>query len=125
MILHVTVAALLVAFTELFLWQLRRATSGNELSWAYVVEWPIFAGYAIYMWWTLVHEPTAEPASARSVRPDNGPSGSVGAKSLPIEDGPVGAPSAGVGDTDGADAELAAYNRYLAELNESGRPKRW
>jgi hypothetical protein len=23
------------------------------------------------------------------------------------------------------DAELAAYNRYLAELHANGRPKRW
>jgi hypothetical protein len=31
-------------------WQLRRAESGNELSWAYTVEWPLFAIFAVYFW---------------------------------------------------------------------------
>jgi len=30
--------------------ELLRAFSGNELSWAYVFEWPLFGGYAIYLW---------------------------------------------------------------------------
>ena len=30
--------------------ELLRAFSGNELSWAYVFEWPFFGGYAIYLW---------------------------------------------------------------------------
>ncbi len=102
--------ALLVTFAELFAWQVRRATSGNELSWVYVFEWPIFALYAIYMWWKLVHElpagvgaPGAHEAASDEAGPGKGP-----APGSPEED-----------------EELAAYNRYLAELNESGRPKRW
>jgi len=31
-------------------WQLRRALSGNELSWAYTFEWPLFAIFAVYFW---------------------------------------------------------------------------
>ena len=27
-------------------WQLHRALSGNELSWAYTFEWPLFAIFA-------------------------------------------------------------------------------
>ena len=34
----------------------RRATGGNTLSWAYVVEWPIFALYILYMWRRLLRE---------------------------------------------------------------------
>jgi hypothetical protein len=39
-----------------FTFELYRANSGNSLSWAYVFEWPIFAGYAIYMWRRLLRE---------------------------------------------------------------------
>jgi hypothetical protein len=31
-------------------WQLHRAESGNELSWAYTFEWPLFAIFAVYFW---------------------------------------------------------------------------
>jgi len=31
-------------------WQLRRAEAGNELSWAYTFEWPIFAICGIVFW---------------------------------------------------------------------------
>ena len=37
-------------------WQATRALAGNELSWVYSVEWPIFALIAIYGWWYLIHE---------------------------------------------------------------------
>jgi hypothetical protein len=39
--------------------EVRRATGGNTLSWAYVVEWPIFAAYIIYMWRRLLKEERA------------------------------------------------------------------
>jgi hypothetical protein len=39
-----------------FFFELRRALDGNELSWAYVFEWPIFGAYAIYMWRKLLNE---------------------------------------------------------------------
>ena len=31
-------------------WQLRRAEAGNELSWAYTFEWPIFAVLGLLFW---------------------------------------------------------------------------
>jgi integral membrane protein len=37
-------------------WQATRALGGNELSWVYSIEWPIFALLAIAGWWHLVHE---------------------------------------------------------------------
>lgn len=44
-------------------WQLTRALyDHNELSWGYTFEWPIFAGYAAWMWWKLLHE---EPEFAK------------------------------------------------------------
>lgn len=55
-------AALLVVCGCLALgyWQYVRATGGNGLSWVYVVEWPGFAGVAVYFWWDLIHHPRRE-----------------------------------------------------------------
>ena len=94
--LHVVIIVIVPTFITLCVWQLRRALSGNELSWAYVFEWPFFAGYAIYMWWRFVHEvPEAQRSSAPAP------------------------PSAS------EEAERAAYNEYLTELAEQDQPKRW
>ncbi|MGH9090347.1 MAG: hypothetical protein ACRDZR_03050 [Acidimicrobiales bacterium] len=106
--LHVTLVVVVPLFAGLFWWQVQRVRQGNTLSWAYVFEWPFFAGYAVYLWWRLVHE---QPEPAREVVPV-----------VPVED---------VEDVDAErqdereDEELAAYNRYLAQLDASGRPKRW
>jgi hypothetical protein len=51
-VLIVSVAGML----WLGLWQLHRAESGNELSWAYTFEWPLFAIFAVYFWGKSVHE---------------------------------------------------------------------
>ena len=110
--LHLTLAVVLPLFTWAFVWQVNRVRQGNELSWAYVFEWPFFAAYAIYLWWKLLHDqtPGAElPARAEpgAVLEPAAPETRVSSE-LPEED-----------------EELAAYNRYLAELNTSGRRKRW
>ena len=57
--MHVTLLVLLPAFAWLTWWQLERALGGNTLSWAYTFEWPLFAGYAVYVWWQLIHDRTA------------------------------------------------------------------
>src|SRR5450631_4724773 len=57
--MHVTLLILLPVFAWLTWWQLGRALDGNTLSWAYTFEWPLFAGYAVYVWWQLIHDQTA------------------------------------------------------------------
>ena len=54
--LHAVILVVVPTFAALCLWQLHRALDGNGLSWAYVFEWPFFAGYVIYMWWRFLHE---------------------------------------------------------------------
>lgn len=54
-----------LAFVEIicvsgFIFEYLRARSGNTLSWAYVFEWPIFGGYALYMWRRLLREERGE-----------------------------------------------------------------
>jgi hypothetical protein len=75
--MHVTLLILLPVFAWLTWWQLGRALAGNTLSWAYTFEWPLFAGYAIYVWWQLIHDQTT--AITRRVLPGGagGPAGAV------------------------------------------------
>jgi hypothetical protein len=104
--LHVLILIIVPTFIALCIWQLHRALSGNELSWAYVFEWPFFAGYAIYMWWRFVHD----------VTPD------VSAPDQPVPAAPAASP-ADESARDAEAAELAAYNQYLAALAERDKRK--
>ena len=54
--LHLTLALALTLCTGAFWFEARRALGGNELSWAYVFEWPLFAVFAVYMWWNTLHQ---------------------------------------------------------------------
>lgn len=99
---HVLAVTLVVAFLALGWWQIGRAAGGNMLSWAYAVEWPVFAGFVIFVWVKEVRRelssraapgaPADEPPPLRATRP------------APRYD-------------DSDDEQLAAYNRYLAWLN--------
>jgi hypothetical protein len=85
--------------------ELTRARDGNELSWVYVFEWPFFAGFAIYLWWRLLHEgdsgrPRDTAASEHSAR-----AGATGAWDIERPGEPA------------ADPQLAAWNEYLARLH--------
>ena len=46
-----------------FALELTRALSGNTLSWAYVVEWPVLGAYAVYMWRKLLKDEESEPGA--------------------------------------------------------------
>jgi DNA-binding transcriptional regulator of glucitol operon len=101
--LHVVILLVVPAFMALCVWQLYRAVGGNSLSWAYVFEWPLFAGYAVYMWWRFVHEdPDSTPATDTTAGR------------------PAPAPQEPARQNDD-DAELTAYNAYLAQLAERDR----
>ncbi len=54
--LHVTLVVVVALCLAAFWFEVRRALGGNELSWAYVFEWPIFAAFAVYMWWITLHQ---------------------------------------------------------------------
>ncbi len=94
-------------------WQFHRAESGNALSWAYTFEWPIFAIFAVVFWAKTIRDefkPPAAPAEVEQIE-------------LPASAGLV----PGSGSRDGQDSgpgqeaddpELAAYNAYLARLND-------
>jgi hypothetical protein len=93
-------------------WQFHRAESGNALSWAYTFEWPIFAVFGLVFWAKTIRDelkPPAEPGEAEDV---DLPPGAVAAAGRHDRKGARDVPDAGEDD------ELAAYNAYLARLNE-------
>ncbi len=52
---HLTLLFGLLLCGAAFWFELGRAERGNELSWAYVFEWPLLGLFAIYMWWKILH----------------------------------------------------------------------
>jgi len=82
-----------------FVVELFRALGGNELSWAYVFEWPLLGVYAVYMWHKMIVDergdtsPAPEPVAAVSTR--------SGARALREE------------------RRLAEWNAYLEQVHES------
>ena len=132
--MHLTLLVLLPVFAWLTWWQLSRALGGNTLSWAYTFEWPLFAGYAVYMWWQLIHDQPAalahrvppsadEPGSGADQRqPGWALSGgrkenvAIAARSA-VEEGSAARGERYADQTAEEAARLAAYNRYLADLS--------
>jgi hypothetical protein len=143
--MHVTLLILLPTFIFLTKWQLDRALGGNALSWAYTFEWPLFALYAVYVWWQLIHDqptPGRRGGSAASrVSPSSSATSPEAAAPATVQDQPgwaltggrkknVAVAASSVIDADAGGrgerytpqtaeeaAALAEYNRYLAELN--------
>jgi hypothetical protein len=113
---HLTAAVVVPGCGVLCWWQVTRALSGNTLSWAYVFEWPIFGGYAVFMWWKLIHDPAPGDRS-----PADDPAPGAGADTGDGTDRVPGTDAV----QEKEDEELASYNRYLAALNASGKRKHW
>lgn len=68
-LLHAGTLLVVVLFVALGWWQLQRALAGNELSWAYTVEWPLFAGLVVVFWWRLRSVPTSQEACRLRIHP--------------------------------------------------------
>jgi hypothetical protein len=124
-------------------WQYHRALGGNGLSWAYVVEWPMFACFGVVFWAKTVRDefrirragldPNLDitgaehavqlPAGlgteqAGTFLPLPGAPGWTGADGTePVLLSAWRASLARVAAEDWDDPELAAYNKYLAKLN--------
>jgi hypothetical protein len=67
-------------------WQLHRALSGNELSWAYTVEWPLFAAFGLYFWARTMRDEMREVSPGRpagAAAADGGAPGSAGTPAEP------------------------------------------
>ena len=88
--IHVGLALCLIICLGIGSFELARALGGNLLSWAYVIEWPVLAGFGTFMWWRLLHgDPVRKPPTS--------------AKAIARQ---------AIDDSD-----LAAWNAYLADLH--------
>jgi hypothetical protein len=124
--LHAVIIVIIPTFAALCDWQVHRALGGNQLSWAYVFEWPFFGGYAVYMWWRFVHEEAAEPGALPASPSAGARAGGAHHIDAAHTDGAHdGDNSARTDDAQQEDAQLAAYNAYLAELAARDKPKQW
>ena len=97
-------------------WQFHRALAGNSLSWAYTFEWPLFAGFAVVFWAKTIRDEfrirRGEMPDPRAAAAEDLPAGVASAVQA------VGAvQAAGAVPGEDEDAELSAYNAYLARLN--------
>jgi hypothetical protein len=106
--LHLTLAAGLALCVAAFIFEVGRALGGNSLSWAYVFEWPIFAVFAVYMWWNLLHDTDTERTGRRPGSP--GPA---------TPDGGDVAGATAADDPD--DPDLAAWQAYLRTMEADER----
>jgi hypothetical protein len=111
---HLAALLLVVAFLGLGWWQFTRAAGGNSLSWGYTFEWPVFAGFVVFLWFreaqlTLHGVPDAEQ------RQDDEPANTERLPGAPVTVGrPVRVAVRSAEDDD--DPEMDAYNDYLAWL---------
>ena len=105
-------------------WQVNIARSGDGLGWVYSVMWPCFAVFSVVLWWNIVHD-DPDTVGARGLRrlqqeaaieADEGPTSP--------DKGPT-SPDDAIARAEAEDAELAAYNAYLAELSTGPEAKSW
>lgn len=97
--IHLGLALCLLICIPAFLFEISRAIGGNALSWAYVIEWPLFVIFGVYMWHRLLQgdsgnrssAPTDVEATAAGRRPERARKEAV---------------------------QLDAWNEYLAELHK-------
>jgi hypothetical protein len=94
-------------------WQLHRAESGNELSWAYTFEWPLFAIFGMYFWAKTLRDELRSEANAGAPAAA-GVAGDAGRANTAAD--PV-APAA----TDAAAAADAYAERLRAEVRRHGK----
>jgi hypothetical protein len=98
-------------------WQFHRAEGGNALSWAYTFEWPIFAIFALVFWVKTIRDelkpPAVEPAEDIELPVSAGSGAASGRFAAAAANG-----SADQEGDEADDPELAAYNAYLARLNQ-------
>jgi len=127
---HVTLAIWFPGCIVATWWQVNVALSGDDLGWAYSVMWPCFAVFGAVFWWFLVHD-DPETVGSKGLRrlqraAAEGPS-DRSAESSSGEDELTRTPSCDdmIRYAEEEDPELAAYNRYLADLAHRDPPKTW
>jgi DNA-binding transcriptional regulator of glucitol operon len=106
---HALTIVVAVVFFRLGLWQWHRAVATNSpQNMGYALQWPAFALFGLAVWWRVCRDAVRPPDDTR---PE---------PAKPVRR-PAPEPAAVAPVTDEEDPELAAYNRFLARLNEETR----
>jgi hypothetical protein len=130
---HVLAIALIGGFLALGWWQVSRASAGNTLSWAYAIEWPVFAGFVGFIWFREAKEAVRGAPRERAKAGDPDVAAAPPAP-IPVQPPVLGtkAPKIGSGfrrpvlvprraavaaSAPAPDPALDEYNDYLAWLN--------
>jgi hypothetical protein len=93
-------------------WQLRRAQAGNELSWAYTFEWPLFSAFTVYFW-------------IKSLRDELRGHGAAASASAEPDSAAAAAPATGRTTAVTAPAKAAAAARRIKAAPASQQPPSW
>lgn len=110
---HAVALACVAVFLALGWWQVRRAAAGNVLSYAYAVEWPVFAAFVVFMWVKEVRGLRREVSGEAPPEP-RAPRRDVDGE--PTRPPVVVARTAAPPREPEEESTLAAYNHYLAWL---------
>jgi len=112
---HFGVLVVFLVCLRLGWWQWERSEirGGAPQNLAYALLWPVFGGYAVYVWVRLLR------MEIRGQQPTPG----TGAPALGRPDGEGGRPGSALVPYVPPDPELLAYNAYLSQLNEAASAK--
>ncbi|MBB5155261.1 hypothetical protein [Saccharopolyspora phatthalungensis] len=118
-------ATIATGFLAVWQWDRAHEAGGSFQNLGYALQWPLFGVFTIFLWIRLMrmegnrHLGEGEPETAAAATHE----GSVGdAETAPAtrRKRPLVPPPAAPVDAE-EDPELAAYNQYLAALNETDR----
>lgn len=122
LLLHLVFVAAVIATGALAWWQWSRAqdAGGSFQNLGYALQWPLFGAFTLFLWFRMAQmtvreqrEATEPERAASETDPAAAPQDAETARKRPLV--PPPAPPVDAEE----DPELAEYNRYLAELNES------
>jgi DNA-binding transcriptional regulator of glucitol operon len=118
---HAFVVVACVGMMFLGDWQLHRAESGNQLSWAYTFEWPLFAAFTVFFWIKSLRDEIREPGHATAAEPKPGAAahGAAGAAVAVADSG-----SAALTEKSPAPAPAASTTTAAAGAAEAGQATR-
>jgi DNA-binding transcriptional regulator of glucitol operon len=110
-------------------WQLHRAESGNELSWAYTFEWPLFAAFTVYFWIKSLRDELREDAAASAASESGAVAAASGAAAVTAAaadgDGTTTATAPAVTASAGASAGDAAAVHTVRSAPAGRRADTW
>jgi DNA-binding transcriptional regulator of glucitol operon len=120
LLLHALFVAAVIATGLLAWWQWDRAhdAGGSFQNLGYALQWPLFGVFTLFFWYRLTRldrSPAPQVQPGDEEEDDHNEKAEAPERKRPLV--PPPAPSV----DDNEDPELAAYNRYLAELNDPGR----